>query len=97
MAVLHQLSFEKPLYELEERLLKLESQHDPSPAEKESMRRMRVELTQMTRERYSNLDPWQTVQVSRHPDRPRHPTIWSWFSTSLLNFMETRRSAMIGP
>jgi acetyl-CoA carboxylase carboxyl transferase subunit alpha len=73
MAVLHQLSFEKPLYELEERLLKLESQPDPSPAEKESMRRMRVELTQMTRERYSNLDPWQTVQVSRHPDRPQTP------------------------
>ncbi len=37
------------------------------------MRRMRVELTQMTRERYSNLDPWQIVQVSRHPDRPQTP------------------------
>lgn len=73
MAALHQLSFEKPLYELEERLLKLEAQQDPSPAEKEIMRRMRVELTQMTRERYANLDPWQVVQVSRHPDRPQTP------------------------
>jgi len=73
MAALHQLNFEKPLYELEERLLKLEAQQDPTPAEKEIMRRMRVELTQMTRERYANLDPWQIVQVSRHPDRPQTP------------------------
>ena len=73
MAGLHQLPFEKPLYELEDRLLKLESQQAPTPAEKEIMRRMRVELTQMTRERYANLDPWQTVQVSRHPDRPQTP------------------------
>ena len=70
MAVLHQLSFEKPLYELEERLLKLESQHDPSPAEKESMRRMRVELTQMTREGYQTRHLWQTVHYTVHP----HPT-----------------------
>jgi acetyl-CoA carboxylase carboxyl transferase subunit alpha len=69
----HQLPFEKNLYELEERLLKLEAQPDPSPVEKESMRRMRVELTQMTRERYQNLDAWQTVQVSRHPERPQTP------------------------
>ncbi|MEZ6038986.1 MAG: acetyl-CoA carboxylase carboxyltransferase subunit alpha [Planctomycetaceae bacterium] len=73
MPSVHQLPFEKPLYELEERLQKLEAQSDPSPAEKESMRRMRVELTQMTRERYQNLDAWQIVQVSRHPERPQTP------------------------
>ncbi|MBL8819764.1 MAG: acetyl-CoA carboxylase carboxyltransferase subunit alpha [Planctomyces sp.] len=73
MPPVHQLPFEKPLYELEERLLKLESQLDPTPAERESMRRMRVELTQMTRERYQNLDAWQTVQVARHPERPQTP------------------------
>ncbi|MEN9554595.1 MAG: Acetyl-coenzyme carboxylase carboxyl transferase subunit alpha [Planctomycetota bacterium] len=71
MAPLHQLPFEKPLYELEERILRLEAQQAPTPAEKEIMRRMRVELTQMTRERFANLDPWQTVQVSRHLDRPQ--------------------------
>lgn len=73
MPPVHQLPFEKPLYELEERLLKLEAQPDPTPAEKESMRRMRVELTQMTRERYQNLDAWQIVQLSRHPERPQTP------------------------
>lgn len=73
MPSVHQLPFEKPLYELEARLLQLEAQPNPTPAEKESMRRMRVELTQMTRERYQNLDPWQIVQVSRHPERPQTP------------------------
>lgn len=73
MPNVHQLDFEKPLYELEDRLLKLEAQPDPTPAEKESIRRMRVELIQMTRERYQNLDAWQTVKVSRHPERPQTP------------------------
>ncbi|MCA9061010.1 MAG: acetyl-CoA carboxylase carboxyl transferase subunit alpha, partial [Planctomycetaceae bacterium] len=73
MALPHVLPFEKPLYELEERLLKLETQPDPGPAEKESMRRMRVELSQMTRELYQRLNPWQIVQVSRHAERPQTP------------------------
>ena len=71
MAPQHQLPFEKPIYELESQLSKLEAEPNPTPAVKDSIRRMRVELTQMTRERYENLDPWQIVQVSRHPERPQ--------------------------
>lgn len=73
MAPQHQLPFEKPIYELEAQLSKLEAEPDPTPAVQESIRKMRVELTQMTRERYENLDPWDTVQVSRHPERPQTP------------------------
>jgi acetyl-CoA carboxylase carboxyl transferase subunit alpha len=73
MAARHQLPFEKPIYELEDQLAKLEAQPNPTPAVQESMRRMRVEVTQMTRERYENLDPWEIVQVSRHPERPQTP------------------------
>ena len=68
--VQHQLAFEKPIYDLEDQLKKLESEPDPTPALQDSIRRMRVELTQITRELYKNLDPWQIVQVSRHPERP---------------------------
>ena len=71
MAPQHQLPFEKPIYDLEEQLAKLEAEPDPSPALKDSIRRMRVELTQITRELYDGLDPWQIVQVSRHPERPQ--------------------------
>ncbi|MCA9082623.1 MAG: acetyl-CoA carboxylase carboxyltransferase subunit alpha [Planctomycetaceae bacterium] len=71
MAAPHQLPFEKPVYELESQLAKLESEAQPGPATLESIRRMRVEVAQLTRELYENLDPWQIVQVSRHPERPQ--------------------------
>lgn len=71
MAPQHQLPFEKPVYELEEQLSKLEAEPNPTPAIQDSIRRMRVELTQLTREIYENLNPWQIVQVSRHPERPQ--------------------------
>jgi acetyl-CoA carboxylase carboxyl transferase subunit alpha len=32
---------------------------------------MRRELTALLRERYANLNAWETVLVSRHPDRPQ--------------------------
>lgn len=73
MPPLHQLPFEKPIYELESQLEKLESDPKPGPSTQEAIRRMRVELAQLTRERYENLDPWETVQVSRHPERPQTP------------------------
>ncbi len=37
----------------------------------EQIRRLRRELAALKREIYSNLDPWQTVQVSRHQTRPQ--------------------------
>ncbi len=67
----HVLPFEKPIFELEEQLAALEAQPAPTPAVQDSIQRMRVEITRMTRERYENLDPWEIVQVSRHPERPQ--------------------------
>ena len=71
MSPQHRLPFEKPIYDLEDQLSKLEAEPNPTPAVRESIRRMRVEVTQMPRERYENLDPWETVQVSRHGERPQ--------------------------
>jgi acetyl-CoA carboxylase carboxyl transferase subunit alpha len=71
MPVTHVLPFEKPISELESQLLKLENQPDPSPSTRESIRNMRVEINRMRREIFDNLDPWEVVQVARHPDRPQ--------------------------
>jgi acetyl-CoA carboxylase carboxyl transferase subunit alpha len=64
----HILPFEKEIYKLEEALAALEAgnqgQHD------EAIRRMRRELVTLKKSIYSNLDPWQTILVARHPDRP---------------------------
>lgn len=65
------LPFEKPIFELEKQLNTLEGQPDPTPATKDSIRNMRVEITKMTREIFDNLDAWETVQVARHAERPQ--------------------------
>ena len=71
MALKNPLPFEKPIHELESQLAKMEAEPNPTPSVQESIRRMRVEITQMTRERFENLDPWEIVQVSRHAERPQ--------------------------
>ena len=68
---LNQLPFEKPIYELEEQLRKLEAQPNPTASAKDIIRNMRVELTRMRRDVFENLDAWETVQVARHPNRPQ--------------------------
>ena len=65
------LPFEKPIFELEAQLVKLESQPNPSAIVKDSIRNMRVEITKMKREVFMNLDPWDVVQVARHQERPQ--------------------------
>jgi acetyl-CoA carboxylase carboxyl transferase subunit alpha len=65
------LPFERPIVELEEQLAKLEALLVPTPETLESIRLMRVEITKRKREVFENLDPWETVQVARHQDRPQ--------------------------
>lgn len=66
----HRLAFERPIYDLEARLAKLEDTAGDSVAAREEIRRLRRELNALKRKIYSNLEPWQTVQVARHQDRP---------------------------
>lgn len=64
------LPFEGPLKELSIQIEQAESAPDPSAEQHEEIRRLRQLLVEKTREIYSNLSPWQTVQVARHKDRP---------------------------
>ena len=64
------LSFERPIFELEEKLAKLEANPDPDLEAKDAIRTTRVEITRLKREVFDKLDPWEVVQVARHPDRP---------------------------
>jgi len=70
MANEHRLSFERPIYELEARLEKLNAKTEPTPEVRNEIRRLRRELVELTKRIYSNLKPWETVEVARHPDRP---------------------------
>ncbi len=66
----HRLSFERPIYELEARLQKLETVAQQNPEARDEVRRLRRALADLTRQIYSQLTPWQVVEVARHPDRP---------------------------
>ncbi len=65
------LSFDKEIYEMEELLARLEAGANGQVQASEEVRRMRRELINLKRKIYSNLTPWQTVEVSRHPERPQ--------------------------
>jgi acetyl-CoA carboxylase carboxyl transferase subunit alpha len=64
------LDFEQPLLDLEGRRRALEQLAERTPEQAEQLRQLRRELAEKTREVYSSLTPWQTVQVARHKDRP---------------------------
>lgn len=62
------LPFEKDIYALEDVLADLEA----APGDNaEEIRRIRRELLLLKRKRYANLSAWETVLMSRHPERPQ--------------------------
>jgi acetyl-CoA carboxylase alpha subunit len=69
-ATLHRLSFEKPIYELEEQIAAMESTRDSGAQQQDELRRLRRELSDLKKRVFCGLDAWQTVEVARHPDRP---------------------------
>lgn len=71
MSVINQLPFERPIYELEEQLKKIEQEPNPTANTKDAIRNMRLEITRMKREIFENLDAWDTVKVARHAERPQ--------------------------
>lgn len=64
------LTFERPIYDLEDRVATLESSSQKTPESIEEARKLRREAADLKKKVFSNLEPWQTVEVSRHPDRP---------------------------
>jgi acetyl-CoA carboxylase carboxyl transferase subunit alpha len=65
------LPFEKPIVDAEEALARLEAGAAGQVGSSEEIRRMRRDLANLKKTIFSNLTPWQTVQVARHPERPQ--------------------------
>ena len=73
------LPFEAPIYEMEVRLTEMEALYARTRAGEEApktqaaaqIRGLRRELANLKRTIYANLEPWQTVMVSRHRNRPQ--------------------------
>ena len=65
------LDFEEPIKELEDQLLKCQVIGNDSEVDvTEACKNIQDRLVELKKEIYTNLTPWQRVQVSRHPSRP---------------------------
>ena len=63
------LAFEQPIYELEQELGALESD-ETGNVQSAKVRDLKNRIADVTRDIYTNLSPWETVQVARHQNRP---------------------------
>lgn len=63
------LPFEKDIAELETMLRKLEEEGGADRADE--VRRMQKEVVNLKKKKFASLTPWQSVLVSRHPERPQ--------------------------
>lgn len=65
------LDFEKPLEDLFEELSKLHKMREKNEVDvSEPIKELELKIKNTRKEIYSNLNGWQKVQVSRHPERP---------------------------
>lgn len=85
MATFYQLEFEKPILEIEERIARAErptlgevpalggisADEGQQPAGSTELEALRQERDAKLKDLYSDLSPWNTVRVARHPERPQ--------------------------
>ncbi len=64
------LSFEKPLEELDKKLAVVSNRKQGISNTNSNKVSLKQQLTERTKEIFSNLTDWQIVQLARHPNRP---------------------------
>ncbi|GHT45426.1 acetyl-coenzyme A carboxylase carboxyl transferase subunit alpha [Planctomycetales bacterium] len=69
-AIDQRLSFEKPIFNLESRLESLKKDSADSSVRTE-IAQLRKTILQLQKDIYASLNPWETVEVARHPNRPQ--------------------------
>ena len=69
----HYLDFEKPIVELQRKLDDLRQhpeQHSIGISWEEELQQLQLKLEEARRQIFTDLTPWQRVQLARHPKRP---------------------------
>lgn len=69
----HQLDFEKPIVELQRKLEELKKHPEANDINirlDEEIRKIEIKIEETRKQIYSELTPWQRVQLARHPRRP---------------------------
>jgi len=69
---MHYLDFERPIAELEGKIVELKklAEEDSNLDIHAEVTRLGTRAGQMVKDTYARLSPWQKVQVARHPERP---------------------------
>ncbi len=67
--MLDELDFEKPLTEIENRLVQLRAAEDPRGS-RDEIARLEDRLGRLQQKIYGGLTTWQRAQIARHPKRP---------------------------
>jgi acetyl-CoA carboxylase carboxyl transferase subunit alpha len=71
MSKRHFLEFEQPIAELETKIEELRYVQSESAVDiSEEIDRLSKKSTQLTKDIYAHLTPWQVTQIARHPQRP---------------------------
>ena len=87
-AVKHQLDFEKPILELESKLEDLKKhpeKHSLQVSFNEEIVQIEKKIAETRKQIFTNLTPWQRVQLARHPKRPY---TLDYLSTAFTDFSE---------
>ena len=66
----HFLEFEKPLEEIADKIDALEIVSKDNPELRSQIDKLQSEFEERTKKIYSNLNRWNKVLISRHPQRP---------------------------
>ena len=66
------MDFERPLYDLEDKLTELRKLDvSANPELASEIESLAADIERLHVETYTNLEPWDRVQISRHPKRPK--------------------------
>lgn len=89
-----ELSFEKPLVELENKIKELRRFTEEKGIDfSDEVARLEQKAKVLAEQIYGNLTPWQRVQIARHPDRP---TTMEYISHIFTDFMELHGDRLYG-
>lgn len=72
MARRHVMEFERPLFELEDKLAELRRlDHEQNAELHAEIEALAADIDLLRHQTYEHLTPWARVQISRHPERPK--------------------------
>ena len=84
--------FEKPIYDLEQKIEEFRAM-EQSMDMREEIQMLQQKLTDLKKKIYGNLSAWQSVQISRHPNRPYFLDYISGFGANFTELHGDRRFA----